>query len=977
MKKHLEPALEPVLQPRRPPTTSSYAAIELKTSKLAMSIAAALTLGAGVHLPAYAQNETSDSSVQEISVTGSRIQRSGMTTPTPVTSVTMEDMETLSPGTLMDSLDQLPQFLNNGTVEEAGTWTTVGGQSTLNLRGVGSNRTLVLLDGRRIVPSNRLSTVDINLFPQALISNTEVVTGGASAAYGSDAITGVTNFIIDSTFTGVSALVQGGTSHEGDGDNYRASVAWGSAINERSHLILSAEGYKANGISNYEGRDWFTNPGYLTFAPGTEPQRIRADYVVPRTYTYGGLIPSGPLSGTQFLAGGPSAPYENGSILDSSAQSGLANGVIQGNHVNPNGDMLNRDTQALAGQERMSLFARYSYDLNATTRASLQAIYARNEVENFKLGYVLNGPWTPTIYQNNAFLPEDLRQQMVNEGIGSFPLAKQVPPSDPLNNSGAPLTTTMASFTAAIDGEMGFGDWVYSAYYQYGVSNRDLELLGFRTDRMYRGIDAVRHPDTNDIVCSSTLIQPDDGCVPINIFGLGNESQAARDWLHDYMWVDAEVKQHAAEFSMNGQLIQGWAGPIYGATGVSYRKDTLDQIGGNAGGSPLPDPPDGPVTNLDANGNPLYRGLPSVYEGYNLIDRAGGVSINGGFDVYEVFAETLVPLARDVTLVQGMDLSLAARYADYEGSGGIWAWKAGIDWQLTDEVRFRLTRSRDIRAGSLSERFDVTATGGTIIDRFDNDNEYTIRTVFGGNPEVDPEYSDTITYGVVYQPNWLDGLSMSVDYYDIKISDAIDQIGLQNIMDECFRVGAFCDQIERAPNGTVDNIFNVYINVAEARTTGTDVEVAYRAPIELFGGDENLNLRLIGSYISESSITPYDSPKLDSAGVASVAAPWNVTLLANYFRGPLSVSWTERWVSSADRNRTWVSGIDVDTNNVPSQRVSNLRVGYDFDRPSGINYNVFAMVNNVFNKNPGDVMGLPGPYSVLGRTYAVGLRMNY
>src|SRR5699024_10160022 len=125
---------------------------------------------------------------------------------------------------------------------------------------------------------------------------------------------------------------------------------------------------------------------------------------------------------------------------------------------------------------------------------------------------------------------------------------------------------------------------------------------------------------------------------------------------------------------------------------------------------------------------------------------------------------------------------------------------------------------------SLSERFDITATGGTIIDRFRGDEEYTIRTVFGGNPEVNSEYSDTITYGFVYQPSWIEGLSLSADYYDIRISDAIDQIGLQNIMDECFEVGAFCDQIERAPDGTVDNIFTVYINVAEARTRGADVE---------------------------------------------------------------------------------------------------------------------------------------------------------
>src|SRR5690606_3377447 len=157
----------------------------------------------------------------------------------------------------------------------AGSWTTVGGQSTLNLRGVGSNRTLVLLDGRRIVPSNRLSTVDINLFPQMLIKRTEVVTGGASAAYGSDAITGVTNFILDDEFEGFSTNVQGGISDRGDVENTRASFAGGLPVGERGHVIFGAEYYRAEGIPNYDDRDWYEAWGTLNMGANAVPQRIR------------------------------------------------------------------------------------------------------------------------------------------------------------------------------------------------------------------------------------------------------------------------------------------------------------------------------------------------------------------------------------------------------------------------------------------------------------------------------------------------------------------------------------------------------------------------------------------------------------------------------------------------------------------------------------------------------------------------------
>lgn len=919
-------------------------------------------------------------SVEEVAVTGSRIRDTGMTSPTPVTSISRDELDNLSPGTLMDALDLLPQFLNSSTIEDtgsvAGTWSGIGAQSTLNMRGVGGNRTLVLLNGRRVVPSNRLSSVDISLFPQALIQRTEAVTGGASAAYGSDAIAGVTNFILNTNFEGYSADIQAGVTDAGDGDNVRASFATGTAIGDRSHFIIGADYYKSDAIDNFENRSWYRpwgtiNHGATNGVPNKLPQREQYEYVYSRNSTTGGLITSGPLAGTQFLSDGTPAPFHAGEVLDSTALTGLNSGRIAGTQVGGSGDNIVRMVQG--AQERYSVLGMFTHDLNDTTTLELQGLYGYSFVGNQKLGYSFVSPWQMTIYKDNAFLPESLRQRMEDAGVDSFLFNREVSPEDELYNAKAPTTTQMYSLTAALKGEI--GTWNYDTYIQYGTSNRDLDIYGYRVDRWFRGVDSVVNPATGQIVCSSTLIQPNDGCVPINPFGRNNESQQARDWVHDSMFLDAELKQTAAEFAIDGELMQGWAGPIFLAAGVSYRKDELSQIGGNALGSPMPEPPAGPVTDRDANGNLLYRGLPASYQGYNLIDRAGGVTVNGGFEVYEAFAESLIPLARDLPFVQSADMSLATRVADYQGSGQVWAWKFGLDWQIVEDLRFRLTRSRDIRAGSLAERFDRTATGGTVTDRFLNDESYTIRSIQGGNAEVEPENADTVTFGLVYRPNQVPGLSLSWDYFDISISDAITQIGTQNIMDDCYDYGAYCNQIQRLDDGKVDAIYNVYINVGEARTRGMDYEVSYRGDLSLFGGEESFNVRAIASRLLEASTTPYGSDKIEAVGNTQFP-DWTATLSATYMRGNFSLNWTERFRSEVVRNLNWVEGIDVDYNTIGTQRSTNLRATYNFDTDKG-DYSVYAAVTNLMNYNPSRSLGLSNIWGNLGRSYAVGMRYNY
>lgn len=920
--------------------------------------------------------------LEEISVTGSRIARPGLTSPTPVTAIQADELDVLGPATLMDGLDALPQFLGSATLDDTenffgGGYLGSGGQSQLNLRGLGGDRTLVLVNGRRQPATSRAGTFDISMLPQVLISRTEVVTGGASAAYGSDAIAGVTNFILNEDFEGLEINAQGGITEIGDGDNMRVSLGAGTSVGDRGQFTMGVEAFKTAEISNMHDRDWFTNACNLDMGASVQPRRQRYQNCFTRSYTYGGLVTSGPLVGTMFQDDGTPTVFQGTAITDTA---GRARGRIAGTQVGGDGVQFARDQLKRASQERGSIFLNYKHDFSDTLSGSLSALYGNSEVDNQKVGYFLFASWAPTIYSGNPFLPASVQQAMDEAGVDSFVLSKRVNQADTLNNGRAPLTTDITTISTSLEGELGNG-WNWDWYYQFGESNRDVEMYGFRVDRLFRGIDAVRDPTTGAIVCASTLIQPNDGCKPVNIFGQNNVSAEALAWLHDKMYTDARITQHATEFVINGEVWEGFgAGPVFMAAGANWREDSIDQISGDALNSPLPPDGEGPVTNLDANGNPLYRGLPSIYLNTGaIIDRVGAASFSGSVNVWETFAEVIAPVISDRPFVQDLEAILAVRHTDYERSGNVLSWKGGLSWAINDELRLRGTRSRDMRAGNLSELFDTTQLYAFMDDPWNPElDTYTVKQVTGGNPEVEPEKADTLTYGFVYQPEWLEGFAMTMDYYDIKIQKSISTIGAQNIVDYCFNQNLFCDQIDFGTGGTgspgdvIESVDNTTINVGAARTRGVDLEVSYRTPVTWFNRDDDLSVRLITSRLIESTITPFDSPTTSRLGQGSLQ-DLHATAIVNYTAGPASISWNTRWVSDAVQNLAWEDGVDVDNNRIPSHHLSNLRLNWTFDQ-LGQGASVFLSVNNVFDRNPGDIREFSGIYNILGRNYTVGFR---
>jgi outer membrane receptor protein involved in Fe transport len=917
-------------------------------------------------------------------VTGSRIQRNGMESPTPVTSLTLDEIETLAPGPAMDALEQLPQFINNATVNNTGPGGgafTYAGQSVLNLRGMGTNRTLVLLDGRRVVPSSRFSTVDIGAFPDAMIERVDVVTGGASAAYGSDAVSGVVNFRLNTGFTGIKAELQTGATGYGDHRNDGGSLLFGTDLGERAHLAASVEYYEADEVRDYRDRDWFQSWGVINNPdwPAQGPQRVTVPNVRSRVATYGGLIIGGPLRGTYFGDHGVPALQQAGAYVTSVSQAGgdgLDNGV---------------DAWMMPQQKRTSAFANLSYRLNDDASFFVQALVGGNHTMGAKFPDVLVPPNQATIYRDNAYLPESVRQQMVALDVSSFPLGRISSPHD-LASGIVTLDSRLSSFTTGLN--FNIDGWRYNAYYQYGQTQRTVNFGNgtiVRLDRLYRAIDAVIDPASGAAVCRSTLMLPGDGCVPVNLFGDGSPSPQAKAYLYEgQTYEDQTLVQHVAEATVQGEPFSTHAGPIAVVAGASYRRDSLDQVPGPAEYVALSTPP---ASQLG------YFGQPSSTIGDDIWELGNPDPVKGSYDVMELFTEGIVPLIRNVPFVRSLEVTAAARNARYSRTGGVWAWKAGVDWKPVNDLRLRATRSRDSRAGSLSERFDSSGGGTTVADPFrPNDDPILVIVVAGGNPDIKPEKADASTFGFVYEPAWLEGLGMSVDYYDVRINGAIAQLTPQILLDQCFAgVEILCEQISRAPDGRLREIRNSFLNIAEARTRGVDIEMSLARPVHVLGGNERLGLRAFVSHVAELSTTDIGAAKVDRAGQTGPNAPglsgptaggapsWQGTANVSYARGAFALSAQERFVGPGTYNAMWRSGVDIDDNTVAAAWYTHLRIGYTFETQPGV-FEIFAHVGNVFDKAParaatfsifgGTAHTNPAYFDELGRRFTLGAQFS-
>ncbi|MEY4640373.1 MAG: hypothetical protein RLZZ227_367 [Pseudomonadota bacterium] len=1047
----------------------------IRTAARQKSLASSLLMGgavfalaAGFQSSAVAQ----DAELEEIQVTGSRITRTTMETPTPVTTIQASELAAMAPGNLIEGLTQMPQFYGNQNQEQVNGGQNSGG-SNVNLRGAGSNRTLTLLNGRRVVPSNRFGAVDVNLFPEELLRSVENVTGGASASYGTDAVAGVVNFILDTDYVGLKTHAQTGMTEYGDGKTWEVGAAFGHEFDNGLHILGSVSGFDQAKISSFgaqldrshflQRRSRITNPDL------NGPTDIIRPYVQPTTFNRGGILidntrPS--INRMTFTPDGRLVPLS----VPQPVVGAITTGCLCFSNNDPNYWGVDDDNELGNAFRRANAFLYLDYALGDSTTVFAQGIYAQNAASDQRESITLQSSWQGRVYPDNAFLTTQARDLIVASGAPfvGYGLAALNTPDTPLGESRQDTDNEMYSYTFGFNHEFAFG-WDLNGYYQYGENVQDFVTVnGVRTDRLNLAFDAVRNPTTGQTVCRVNLPQFTgpisaggngglfSDCVPINTFGgVQNITPAGAAYIMDQdgkvarQWTD----QHMAELVASGEVFEGFgAGPVDAAFGVSYRKEALDQRTLNPGdefpaqvnGTLLssqgihPASLRGLVPQGQSGGIPGYNGIPGlrfVPAGYLGDQNSSSVlfsslrQIGGGYNVKEAFTEFNWPLLADMPFVDSLEVNTAARWADYSGSGDIWAWKLSGNWTINDEVRIRATKSRDVRAASLRERYDQTRGGANVQNPWDNRNIVQAASLSGGNPNAAPEEADTITAGIVYQPAWFDGFSTSFDVYSIEIAGALGTIGFQQLVDNCFRGElSSCQYVisndapVTNPAGgfrPIDRVESVFINLQAQKIEGADIELSYRGDADFFGDrSEDFSVRFLTSYLAENSVQQPGGIVDDRAGqIGGVGFPeWKVTTNVTYNIDNWSLFVQGRWIGDGILDRTrlesnvaipgavpagsplvacnrTVAGVvrpyicTLDDNSIPSIFYMDARLTGRFGENE--NLEVFANVQNLLDRTPvitpGTSVGRTGVgngvqvglYDILGRRYTIGVNYEF
>lgn len=950
----------------------------MKTLVLACSTSV-LALAA---VPATAQETESDSAPQsnDIVVTGSRLVKDGSQAPTPVTVVTNEALLQTAPSSIPDALNKLPVFANSSNQNTGGTFaaTAAAKGNYLNLRALGTQRVLTLLNGSRVVPTTNTNAVDANMLPQMLVSRVDVVTGGASAVYGSDAVSGVVNYVLDEKFTGIKAMAQSGISTHGDDFSYRYGGAFGTSIGDRIHILGSYEHYKSAGIPSLNDRNW-AHPG-TSFGGGGNAANPYV--VVPNAttsvMTYGGKVATGIFKGQRFLPDGTLAPFVCGAPVGSDAPCA---GVTQ-----IGGDGVKYTTSMAAKLKTDQAFLRTSFDLTDSIEFFVQGIYGRSEsqfntqAENQRPGSNRN----ITIFSDNAYLRPELAAQLNAAGESSIAQVGRFFRDIPLMY--ANTVTDYYSVQAGLKGDLG-GSWKWDANYVHGQSKLKLTASEWDTRKFYAAIDAVQAP-SGQVVCRITLTDPSflPGCVPMNVIGEGNVTQAAYDWARSASRYQTTNKMDYVNLNFSGDLIDLPAGPISVAFGAEYRHQSLGQT---SNGDPA-------SLSTQAQRDAWFgniRAVPATALKF-LVVNVGEAS--GSQTVKEAYGELQIPVFKDKPFARNLDLNLAARVTDYKTSGTVVTWKAGGTWTPIDGVRVRVAQSRDIAAPSLYDLYagaNVKNLG--VVDPFTG-KLFVPQIVNSGNINLDPETANTTTIGAVFSPAAIPGLTASIDAYRIKIKGAIQYTNENTQLSECFRsngTAPVCDLITRNALNEITAIQVLPQNLAYLTTQGIDFEVSYTTSLDRLlpsiGG--TLNLRAFANYLdkydTQASATQATLAHAGHVlvGYASPGLPkWRGLLSQTYMRDRFTFALTERFTGSYDRGMTEVFASDFPLKS-PNRTYVDVNMTYDLS--SNNNAQVFLNVQNLFDVTPpvhqfGGAADLNTPtdtaiYDIVGRYFTAGVRVKF
>jgi outer membrane receptor protein involved in Fe transport len=947
----------------------------LKMGVSTLSLTAALSLfGASAFAQTTVAAPDGAASVDEVVVTGSRIVTAGFSAPTPVTVVSTEQLQRTAPGAIPEGLNQLPQFA--GSRSNATSGAGANSPSTgnyLNLRNLGANRTLILLDGQRLPPTTYEGITDANIIPQALVQRVEVVTGGASAAYGSDAVSGVINFVLDTKYNGVKGLVQWGETRYHDAPTFKANIAaGGSILDGRIHLLASYDHYQQKGLPNNQARPR-GNENWLRTGAGTaaNPYKEQSDVRFANA-SYGTLIAASntgnPLRNYTFIPGGLAVPFNLGTPTGSAGFSVGGDGVVA-------------IGKTLTGtQDTDQLFLRADFEVTPGIEGFAQLSYSKSFTSNITVGSGTQvGDFR--IFTDNAFIADSTRATLRAAGVDSF-IGSRLQADQPFKLGRFYNDATI--FVAGLKGEL-FDKYRWDVGYSHGDTGLEAFHEGnFDTQRYYAGLDAVRNAQ-GQIVCRITITNPGvlDACVPFNIFGNGSPSKEAYNYIAQTSTYQVAQTMDIVTGNISGEVFQLPAGPVSLAVGVEYRRQDLDQTS-NTDPSKSID-----LTGIRTNTSPFILRYNSTNVG----------STSAKQNVKEAYGEVAVPLLKDVAFARELSLNGAFRYTDYSTSGSVKTWKVGGSWSPIDAVRIRATRSRDIRAPTLNELFAAPNSGSiAFLDIHTNTNARLTNTTTG-NPQLTPELADTLTAGVVFRPSFAPRLQMSVDYYTIKIKDAIGNIAVNTIVEECEAsngASELCSFFQRPlpfSNRTPANFPSLRtsypINLASVEVSGLDFEVSYRADINwgLFSDSSTLDMRVVGGHLFDYLSKAEEKALVQQTNNSGNNTKDRVNVAFNWRDGPFSLSTQTRFFGTRKKtqNPTVVYSPEVDTD-IPSLSYTDATATYRFERFGG-NLETYLTITNLFDKDPPLIPDTTQPgqiypantalYDIFGRTYTAGLRFSF
>ncbi len=869
---------------------------------------------------AEAGSAPADDESATIIVTGSRVDRKGFQAPTPVTVLGQAEIRQGDRTNIALLLNDQPAFRATTTPTTTPA-NTNSGTSLVDLRGLGFQRTLTLLNSRRFIGSSDLSSI-----PMGLVQRVEVVTGGASADWGSGAVAGVVNIILNDKFSGLTVAADTGVSSRGDAARYNVNATYGTGFADgRGHFIAAAGYFRDRGAF---GRGDGSRPNMDSTLFTSSAGQVSLQNNVNLTNTApGGLVRTGPFAGNVFNSDGTLSPITLGNPSN-------ATQTVGGSTLNVS------DYYAVSSPyERYNAYARASFEISPAAKLWVDANF--NRVES-QFGFFPENA-ALTIQRDNAFLSPQLRTAL--GAATSFTIGRLLDDIGPSKMFSFAYRRDMLDIGFGLDGDLG-GGWSYSAYFDHGrFMNTETPTNQRITANFNLAVDAVISPTTGQAICRIALTDPSTACRPLNLLGSNNASAAAIAYAFGNARQRSVTQLDAGGVTLRGNPFSTWAGPVSVAVGVEARRQGTK------------------TTYID----PL-----SPTRAFSLDNR---FPLNGDFDVKEGFAVAVVPVL-NVEGAAVAELNGAARYSDYSNSGGIWSWKAGGTLRLFDDLRLRGVYSRDIRSPGIAELFAVQSISiPTVIDPFRNNTSVLVTRYTGGNPDLKPEISHTLSYGGSYSPRFVPGLSFSIDYYSIKIADVIGTISAQDAINRCFAgFQPACATIVRDGSGVITTLYGTQVNLASYKTDGIDFDLAYRMPFEklVSGAPGSLRFRLLASYVNKliinDGVNTYDRAGDVGDNAGFTTPKWKATASVGYESDSFMFDTRVRYVGGGKFNHLQ----PIVNNDVSSRTYVDFNVQYNIG-----NFSIYGAVANAFDRDPPYVTFTSAIYDVIGRYVSGGVKLKF